>query len=106
MLWRVVKLFFLTDNGWFQIYKHRSGDVFAGAGLTEERVEGVVSSSYGLITGHLAIRLDSVLQTIQLPAPITYLDTCLADVHADTLTLHGGIEKCFCWKRSIVQHGF
>ena len=63
--------------------------MFAGSSLAEERVEGVVSSPDGLVTGHLAIRLDPVLQTVQLPAGIADLDSGLANVYADTLTLDG-----------------
>ena len=37
---------------------------------------------------HLAIRLDAVLQAVELPAGIADLDTGLADVDADNLT-HG-----------------
>jgi hypothetical protein len=35
--------------------------VFACTSLAEECVEGVVTASNGLVTGHLAIRLDTVL---------------------------------------------
>ena len=45
--------------------------------FTEEGVEGVVSSTDGLIRRHLAIRLDAMLQAVQLPASITDLDTGL-----------------------------
>ena len=65
--------------------------MFASSSLAEERVEGVVSSPDGLVTGHLAIRLDPVLQTVQLPAGIADLDSGLANVYADTLTLEGQV---------------
>ena len=45
--------------------------------FTEEGVEGVVSSTDGLVGWHLAIRLDAMLQAVQLPASITDLDTGL-----------------------------
>ncbi len=72
--------------------------MFASSSLAEERVEGVVSSSDGLVTGHLAIRLDPVLQTVQLPAGIADLDSGLANVYADTLTLEAklGINFVQC----------
>ena len=61
--------------------------MFTGACLTEEGVEGVVTAADGFITWHLTIRLDAMLQTVQLPAGVTHLDTGLADMDADTLTL-------------------
>jgi len=61
--------------------------VFASSSLAEERVERVISSSNGLVTRHLTIRLDAVLQTVQFPAGIAHLDSGLADMDADALTL-------------------
>ena len=61
--------------------------MLAGAGLAEEGVEGVVAAADGLVGGHLAVRLDTVLQAVQLPAGIADLDTGLADVDGDALTL-------------------
>ncbi len=61
--------------------------MFASSSLAEEGVEGVITASDGLVTGHLAIRLDPVLQAVQLPASITDLDTGLSDVDGDTFTL-------------------
>jgi hypothetical protein len=62
--------------------------VLASTSLGEEGVEGIVTTSDGLVTGHLAIGLDTVLQTIQLPAGVTDLDSGLADVYGNALTLH------------------
>ena len=36
---------------------------------------------------HLAIGLDAVLEAVQLPARVTNLDSGLADVNRDALTL-------------------
>ena len=63
--------------------------MLASACLTEEGVEGVVSSSNSLVTWHLAIRLNAVFQTVELPAGIADLDTSLANVDGDALTLWG-----------------
>lgn len=54
--------------------------MLARAGLTEESVEGVVSAAQGLVRGHLAIRLDAMLQAVQLPAGVTDLHSRLADM--------------------------
>ena len=53
----------------------------------EESVERVISSPNSLVRGHLAIRLDAVLETVELPAGVTNLAAGLADVNGDTLTL-------------------
>ncbi|RDX87499.1 hypothetical protein CR513_31025, partial [Mucuna pruriens] len=48
-----------VDNGRLQIHEDGAWDVFPGAGLAEERVEGVISSANGLVTRHLSIRLNT-----------------------------------------------
>jgi len=77
----------LTNNSGLQVNEDSTRHVFASPSLTEERVEGVVSTSNGLVTRHLTIRLDSVLQTVQLPTRIAHLHSGLADMDTDALTL-------------------
>jgi hypothetical protein len=55
--------------------------VLSGSGLGEEGVEAIIASSDGLVRRHLAVRLDSVLEAVQLPtcipnlnSPLTYMD--------------------------------
>ena len=65
--------------------------MLASSCLIEEGVEGVISSPSGLITWHLAIRLDAMFQAVELPAGIADLDSSLAKVDGvdgDALT-HG-----------------
>ena len=62
--------------------------MLAGASLAEEGVEGVVTAADGLVGGHLTVGLDAMLQAVQLPAGVADLDSGLADVDGDTLTLH------------------
>ena len=70
--------------------------MFAGASLAEEGVEGIISATNGLVRGHLAIRLDAVLQAVQLPAGVAHLDSGLADMDADAFTLkHKMTNKCY-----------
>jgi len=71
---------FINDGG-FKIEEDSSGDVLSGSGFREESVEGIISSSDGLIRGHLTIRLDSVLKAEKFPAGVTDLDTSLSDVN-------------------------
>ena len=54
----------------------------------EESVERVVSSAHSLVRRHLSIRLDAVLETVELPAGVANLDPGLADVDTDALTLN------------------
>ena len=76
-----------TYDSWFQIDKDTSGHVLSGAGLAEEGVEGVVAAADGLVAGHLPVRLDAMLQAVQLPACIADLHTGLSNMDRDTLTL-------------------
>jgi hypothetical protein len=84
----------LIDYSWFQVDKDGTWYMFASSSLTEEGVEGVITTSNGLVTGHLTIGLDSVFETVQFPAGITDLDTGLSDVDRDTLT-HGCCIELF-----------
>ena len=77
----------LTNNGWLKVHKHCTRDVFPSTGFTEEGVEWVVTSSDGLVRGHLPVWLNTMLQTVELPAGVPYLYTSLANVYRDTLTL-------------------
>jgi len=70
----------LVNDGGFQIDEDGTWDVLASAGLGEEGVERVVTSSNGLVRWHLSVRLDAVLQAVKLPASITDLNTSLSDV--------------------------
>ena len=75
------------NNSRLQVQEHSSRNVFSGSGLAEEGVEGVITASDSLVRGHLTIRLDTVLQTVQFPTSITDLDTGLTKMDRDTLTL-------------------
>lgn len=77
----------LTDDSGLQVHKDSPGDVLSSASLTEEGVEGIISSTNSLVTGHLSVRLDPMFQAVQLPAGVADLDTSLANVDGDTLTL-------------------
>jgi len=76
----------LVDDSGFQIYEHSARDVLSGAGFTEEGVEGIVTTTDGLVAGHLAIRLDTMFETVKLPAGVSDLDTGLADVDRNALS--------------------
>ena len=76
----------LVDDGRLEVDEDGAGHVLARAGLREEGVEGVVAAADGLVRGHLAVRLDAVLEAVELPARVTALDAGLAKVDGDDLT--------------------
>lgn len=84
----------LTNDSGFQVNKDCSGDVLPSPSLTEEGGEGVVVASHRLVAGHLAVRLDAVFQTVELPAGVPHLDTSLAYMDRDTFTLEEKKRKC------------
>jgi hypothetical protein len=59
--------------------------VLAGTSLGEESAEAVIQSTGGLVRGQHAIRLNAVLQAVQLPAGIAHLATGLANVNRNAL---------------------
>jgi len=77
----------LTDYSRLKVDEYSTRDVLASSGLTEECVEGVVSTSNCLVARHLTIRLDAMLQTVQFPAGVAHLHSGLADMDADAFTL-------------------
>lgn len=91
------RYFSLTYDSWLQVDKNGSGDIFPSPSLTEEGGEGVVVTSHSLLDGHLSIRLDAMLQTVQLPAGVAHLDTSLAYVDRDAFTLQVEREKSWCF---------
>lgn len=67
--------------------------MFPGAGLAEEGVEGFISAWGGLVAGHVPVRLYAVLETVQLPASVTDLNSRLAHMNGDTLALKENIQS-------------
>jgi len=71
----------LVSHGGLKVDEHGTGNMLASTSLREKGVESVVTTSDGLVTRHLPIGLNAVLQAIQLPACITDLDTSLTNVN-------------------------
>merc|ERR1711967_114538 len=69
----------LIDHGWLEVKVDATRHVLASASLGEEGVEGVVTAADGLVGWHLAVRLNAVLEAVELPAGVTDLATALAD---------------------------
>ena len=75
---------FIHDRG-LKIDEDRARNMLACTCFREESVERVVSSTDGLVTWHLAIRLNAMFETEQLPTCVADLNTSLAQVDADDL---------------------
>jgi hypothetical protein len=73
---------FVADGG-LQIDKDGSRDVFAGRGLAEKGVEGIVGNTKRSVRGHFSVLVDAVLEAVKLPAVVTNLDTGLAEMNRD-----------------------
>lgn len=84
----------LVYDGWLEIDEDRSRDILLVARVAEERAEGIVSGVWSGVFGHSSVRLDAMLQAVQLPAGIPNLDTGLPNVYTDTFT-HG--LTCVTW---------
>ena len=76
-----------TNYGWLEVDEDSSRDVLASASFAEEGVERVITTSDRLVTRHLSVRLDAMLQTIQLPACIANLYSGLANVDRNAFSL-------------------
>jgi len=86
----------LIDYGWFQVDEDSTWYVLAGSSLTEEGVEGIITTPDGLVTWHLTIRLNTMFKAIKFPASVTGLDTSLTNVDRKAFTHfreRGGVEK-------------
>jgi hypothetical protein len=81
---------FINDS-WFQVEEDTSWDVLAGTSLGEEGVEGIITTTDGLVRGHLTVGLDTVFQAVEFPAGITDLDTGLTNVNGDNFSHIEGV---------------
>jgi predicted TIM-barrel enzyme len=71
----------LITHSRLKVDKDATRNVLAGTSLREEGVEGVITTTDGLVGRHLTIRLDAVLEAVQLPATITSLHTSLTKMN-------------------------
>ena len=104
-LLRMVKLTVSSNSGlvndsWLQVNEDSSWNMIATSSLGEEGLEGVISE--GLVRGHAAIGLDSMLEAVELPTSIANLATGLADMNRDTLTLKGNV--CILTVKCLVSN--
>ena len=76
---------FVNDCG-LQVKEDCARDMLSSPSLAKKGIEGIISDSNGLVGWHLTIRLDAMLQAVQLPAGVTDLDTGLTDVDGNALS--------------------
>merc|ERR1712054_603166 len=76
----------LVDHGRLEVEVDATRHVLASASLEEEGVEVVITAADGLVGRHLAVRLNAVLEAVELPASISHLASALADMDRDSLT--------------------
>ena len=76
----------LINNSRLKIEENASWDMLSSSGFGEKGVEGIITTSDGLVRRHLTIRLNTVLEAVQLPASITNLDTGLSNMNGDNFT--------------------
>ena len=83
----------LVNHRRLQVDEDAARHVLAGTSLGEEGVEGIITTTDGLVRWHLSVWLDTVLEAEELPAGITNLDTSLTDVDGNDLS-----HFCVCSK--------
>ena len=85
----------LTNDGRFKVNKHSSWNALSCSRLAEEGGKGVCGGGGGLIGRNVSIWLNAMLQTVQFPAGIAYLDASLTQVDANALPLEENNGHCF-----------
>jgi len=76
----------LIDDSWLEIEEDASWDVLSSTSLGEEGVEGIITTTDGLVRWHLSVWLDTVLEAEQFPTGVTDLDTGLTDVNGNNFS--------------------
>ena len=69
---------YLVTYGSIKVHKYCTRYVFHRACLGKKRLKRVVATADGQVTHHRTIELDTVFETVEIPAGITRLDTTLA----------------------------
>lgn len=81
-------LLILTNHCGLQVYVYRTWNVPARAAVVEERAEWTIPRVFSFRTTQRdAVRTDPVFETEELPAGISCLNTCLAHMDGDALSL-------------------
>jgi hypothetical protein len=60
--------------------------MFSSSSFAEERVEGIITTPYSAIARHLPIRLNAMLQAVELPTGIADLNSGLSNVDRNALS--------------------
>ena len=92
----------LVHDGRFEVDKHYARNVLSGARLAEEGVERVIAYPKCSVRGHQSVRLNPVLEAVQLPARVAHLTASLADVDGYNLA-HLPVERSLGEDRAVGQ---
>jgi hypothetical protein len=76
----------LIDHGRVKVHEDSTINMLPGTRLGEEGVERVVPDADRLLRGNLALRLDTVLEALQLPTAVSDLDIGLTSMDRDNFT--------------------
>lgn len=80
-------IFILTYYSWFQIHHYSPWHVLPSDCFIEKRGKRVIVVELTVLVPEGAIRLNAMLQAEEFPARISYLNSSLADMNRDALTL-------------------
>ena len=69
------------DNGRLKVEEDGSGDILSSTCFWEESVKSIIATLNRLIGWHLTVRLNTVLETEQLPASVTNLNATLPNMY-------------------------
>ena len=76
----------LVTHSGLKIDVHGTRNVLSSTSLREEGIERVIATADSLVGRHLTVRLDAVLQAVQLPTSISGLDTGLTNMNRKAFT--------------------
>ena len=71
---------FINNSG-LKIHEDSTRDVIPSTSFIKKGVKSIITSTDSLVTWHLAIKLDPMLEVVKLPTGISDLNTGLTDVH-------------------------
>ena len=71
---------YLVTDGSLNVYKYCTRYVFAVPVSAKKRRKQVVGTTDGQVTRHRTIKLDTVFETVEIPAGIYRSDTSLAEI--------------------------
>jgi hypothetical protein len=94
----------LIDHSRFEINHHATRNMLPCPSFRKKCVKCIITTADGLVTGHLTIRLNAMLEAEEFPARIANLNTTLTKMKAEDLTHNCKRKaKVKSWKRKVRQ---